>query len=48
MEALGKDAKNSQNLMVSKGGETKVRSSGTSIASKQAKEHSNQSSKLKL
>ena len=34
--------------MVSKGGETKVRSSGTSIASKRAKEHSNRSSEQKV
>ena len=34
--------------MVAKGDETKVRSSGTSIASKRAKEHSNRSSKQKV
>ena len=34
--------------MVEEGGETKVRTSGTSIASKRAKEHSNQSSERKV
>jgi hypothetical protein len=34
--------------MESNGGQTKVRSSGTSIASKRAKEHSNRSSERKV
>jgi hypothetical protein len=34
--------------MESKGGETKMRTSGTSIASKRAKEHSNRSSERKV
>ena len=34
--------------MVSKGGETKVRSSGMSIASKRAKEHSNRCPEQKV
>ena len=37
-----------QNFMVSKGGETNVRTSGTSIASKRAKEHTNRSSERKV